>query len=32
MLMCKQIRKNIDSELFNSPIAYTHPMVKGVSN
>ena len=24
MLMCKQIRKNIGSELFNSPVAYTH--------
>lgn len=23
MLMCKQIRKNIGSELFNSPVAYT---------
>lgn len=25
MLMCKQIRKHMVSELFNSPIAYTQP-------
>ena len=32
MLMYNQIRKNISSELFNSPFAYTHLKGEGVSN